>query len=651
MTSPAIKAKPPGETTTKAVLVPGLKRLFKMSWEAKKYFAVATITGILFGLFQIFTGSLIGQATEKVIIPSFQRGEVVSASLWTIILAILGVSVIRATLLVGRRVWTMFAIYDLLVNYRSKLLNVFSKTKLRWHRQHSTGTLLSTVYADTEAAMQALMPWAFAIGTAFMLLYGIVLVAVVDWVMLIVMLIIFILLIATNLAFQIKATPIVTKVQVLRAEVSQIAHESFEGAQLVKSLGKEQDEDERFTKAANELRDYSIKFGYLRSWFDPFIDALPNLGIILFSLLGAYRISQGAFSTGDLVTITYLFTLMSVPIRSFGWVLSNLPRTVIGGERVDEIINTPIAETDPNNLIELEYQQRPARVEFDQVTFEYDDDPALREVSFSADEAEDSRVIAVVGSTGSGKSTLTLLAARLLEPDSGSIKLDGFNLSDLTPESLHQNVALVLQQAFIFEDTVRQNVTLGQTFSDEEIMDALEIAQAKDFVMELEGGLDAKLTEGGASLSGGQRQRLALARAIIRKPRLLILDDATSATDPAVEAAILAGIQERLTSSTLLLIAYRKSTIAIADQVVFMQNGTVVQSGTHRELLSTNEDYKSLVEAYDEAAIAHNILESEQAPKRSNARYNIGTHEDADKAADQVIKSTEAMKDSKEENR
>ena len=278
---------------------------------------------------------------------------------------------------------------------------------------------------------------------------------------------------------------------------------------------------------------------------------------------------------------------------------------------------------------------------FENVNLEYDDEagrerssePALHEVSFAADPDKGSRVLAVVGSTGSGKSTLTLLASRLLDPTKGRILLDGHDMQGLSTESLHSSVALALQQAFIFDDSVRENIALGGTFTDEQIWRALEIAQAREFVEGLGEELETVLGERGGSLSGGQRQRLALARALVREPRLLILDDATSACDPAIEAAILNGIRTHMTNSTLLVVAYRKSTISIADRVVFMSGGTVKGIGTHEELSERDPEYSSLVNAYDEAAIAHNLLETGNGPRRGGAHYNMGTKTDADREA------------------
>lgn len=613
-----------------AVLVPGLKRLLTGSWEQKRWFSLAVLGAIAFALLQIATSSIIGRVTEEVIVPSFASGEAAPALVLGGGAAILGIAVARAVTVMARRIFAAAAQFDLFRLYRERIVRVYAKVPLLWHRRQATGTLLSSVYSDVEATFFAMAPFPFALSTLVMLAYATVVVARIDPVILLVMLALIVLLIVLNVLLQRFATPIAMRSQQLRAEVAEIAHESFDGANVVKSLGREDVEERRFTRAADDLRTAGIRFGYIRGWFDPAIDALPNLGILAVAVLGAWRIGDGHLTTGQLVEVAYLFTLMSLPIRSFGWVLGDLSRTVVGGGRVQQILDVDERRTyGPDPL-----PDGPGVLELDRVTFVYRDDPAavilgrgvreehlavreghaLSDVSLRADPDAGTRVLAVVGATGSGKSTLALLAAGLVPPSDGTIRLDGAELRELTAEALTAEVCLVLQQAFVLDATVRENVTLGEDIDEDTVRWALRVAQAEAFVDALPEGLDTQLGERGGSLSGGQRQRIALARALARRPRLLILDDATSACDPSVELAILDGIRREMTSSTLLLIAYRKSTISLADQVVFLDRGRVADVGAHEELRGRSAGYRALVDAYDEAAISHSLLEASKPP-------------------------------------
>ncbi len=398
------------------------------------------------------------------------------------------------------------------------------------------------------------------------------------------------------------------RAQRLRAEVSGIAHESFDGALVVKTMGREAQETARFAARAGELRDALISVGRLRGVFDPMLETLPSLGTLAVLVVGAIRLRQGAITVTELVSVAFLFTVLAFPVRAIGWVLAELPRSVAGWDRVRRVLDAT-GEMPYGELTLDPATPAPATLAFRDVHFGYEPAEAhlpgtevLGEVTFTVPAG---KTVALVGPTGAGKSTIASLAVRLVDPRTGTITLDGIDVRDLTAASLAANVALVAQVPFVFDDTVRANIALDRSgIGDEEVWAALRLAEADGFVAALPDGLDTMVGERGTSLSGGQRQRLTLARALAGRPRLLVLDDATSAVDPRVEAAILAGLRtpaEGAAPASILVVAYRRATIALADEVIYVEQGRVVARGTHPELLATVPGYADLVTAYEQA--------------------------------------------------
>jgi ATP-binding cassette, subfamily B, bacterial len=513
--------------------------------------------------------------------------------------AILGVAVLKAIGIVGRRVGAGIMQYRLQARYRRAVTKQYLHLPLSWHQRHPTGQLLSNANADVEALWFPIAPMPMAVGVIVMLVIAGVAVVLTDPVLSLVGFTIFPLIFIVNVVYQRTLSPLATRAQQLRAEVSGVAHESFDGALVVKTLGRESDEEVRFRVAADELRDAQIRVGKVRGTFDPALEALPNLGVLVVLLVGAVRVQHGQMSAGDLVQVAYLFTLLAFPVRAIGWVLGELPRSVVGWDRVSQVLEARGALS--YGAIDLVDVDAPASLDVQGVDFAYQEDaPILHGVTFTVDAG---RTIAVVGPTGSGKSTLTTLLVRLVDPASGEVVLDGIDLRAVARGGVAGAAAVVPQQTFLFDDTVRGNVTLGADLPDSAVRRALEVAQADRFVDALPQGLDTRIGERGMSLSGGQRQRLALARALVRSPRLLVLDDATSSVDATVEAAILAGLRTTATAGgqapTVVVVAYRKATISLADEVVYVEQGRVVDRGTPAELLVRCNGYRALITAYE----------------------------------------------------
>jgi len=608
----------------------------------KKVFAGALLGSALYGSMTVGAAWAVGWATDHVVLPAFSAHHTTAGSLAAGGLLIIGVALAKVVGIFGRRLLAGILVYRMQARYRRLVTAAYLRLPLAWHQQRPTGRLLSNANSDVEMAFMPLTPMPMSLGVLVMLLMAIIDMFLTNSVLALIGVLLIPAVIATNTVYVRYSGPRFAHAQELRAHVAEVAHESFDGALVVKTLGREAAETERFAVRARSLRDANIAAGRARSLFTPILEALPNLGVLAVLLFGTQQVAAGNARPGDVVNVAYLITLLAFPIQAIGWVLGDLPRAVVGYERVAAVL----AAED-----RTAYGSRTARrdataaaLEFDRVDFAYpeaESAPVLRSLSTVI---EPGRTVALVGATGSGKSTLAALLARLTDPTGGEIRLDGTVLAEYSKGEISESVALVPQQTFIFGDTVRANVALGADLGEEEIWAALRTAQAEKFVKALPGGLDTVIGERGTTLSGGQRQRLALARALARHPRLLVLDDCTSAVDPSVEAAILDGLREQggdpgQSGATVVVIAYRKATVALADEVLFLEDGAISARGTHEELLTRSPGYRELITAYARAAEDAEL--EERAERADDAEVGQDAVDDVD--ADRVENCAEEI--------
>ncbi len=599
------------KTDPRAGLGEGRHLIARQLRRAPKEFTFGGAGAVLYAAMTILSSFVVGWITDDVLLPAVEAGNVQLTTLAAAAGAVFGVAAARGLGITVRRMGAYYAQHRLQYRDRIEVTGKYLDLPFEWHRRHPTGQLLANANEDVEAASFIAAPLPMAFGVVLMLIVTAALLIVTDPYLAVVGFLVGPSLMAVNYTYQRRMRRVAAAAQTLRAEVADIAHESFDAALVVKTLGREDDEVGRFGQSSDALRDRMVEVGKIRALFDPIIESLPTIGILAVLVVGAWRVDRGLLAPGTLVTFAYLFRLVALPMRVFGWLLGELPRSVVGLSRVESVLST--SET-------VEYGDRTllaaggASATVENLSYSYptvdvvdlgvEDQGRVSASSQGIDavtlEVSPGRTVALVGPTGSGKSTIAHLMVRLFDPDTGEVSLDGHTLDDLERTTLASSVAIVFQETFLFNDSIFNNISLDEDYSLDEVRTAAQLARADDFIMSLEKGYSTVVGERGATLSGGQRQRVAIARALVRSPKLLVLDDATSAVDPSIEAEILEGLRDL--DTTVVLVAYRRSSILLADEVVYIEDGRVVARGKHQSLYGGVTGYRQLIDAYEKDA-------------------------------------------------
>jgi ABC-type multidrug transport system fused ATPase/permease subunit len=532
-----------------------------------------------------------------------------------LVLALLGAGILRLLLTVGRRLIAGKVSLAVEFDLRQRFYEHLQKLELGFFDGQQTGQLMSRATVDLQSIRFFLgygLIWVSQ--SALTILFAAVAMFVLDPVLALLALAPVPFLVATATRYSRRNRPAEQEVQQRIGEVTASAEESISGIRIVKAFARERHVLDRFRHSVNRVFEQSMVSTRLQAFYTPLMGFLPNLGLAAVLWVGGLQVIHGHTNIGHLTAFYLYVVMLSGPVRWLGMSLSMAQRAVASGNRMFEILDREPSMQSPPGAPPL--PEGRGQVSLRRVTLRYDgSEPALTGVDLEVDPG---RTVALVGPTASGKTSLVGLLARLYDPSEGRVVIDGADIKEVDLASLRREIAFVADDSFLFSDTVAANISYARPdASTQEIEAAAKRAQAHDFITALPDGYDTIVGERGLTLSGGQRQRVAIARALLAEPRILILDDATSSVDARTEAQIKAGLREAMESRTTFIVAHRLSTISLADEIVVMDRGRIVDRGTHEELLERCPLYEEIAEKglEDSVYLQRDLEEREELAK------------------------------------
>jgi len=522
-----------------------------------------------------------------------------------LIALILVLGLARALLMVGRRFISGRQALGVEFDLRNKLYSHLLRLSFGFYDRHQTGQLMSRATVDLQSVR-------FFLGYGLIFFFQHVMTVVgvtaimfwTDWRLALISVAVTPLLVALAYRYSHVSHPVLRDVQQKMADVTTVAEENIVGVHVVKAFAQEPAEQQKFERRSNAVFGQSLQANRQRAIYVPALAFLPMLTQAAVLLAGGHFVVNGSLSEGEFIAFNLYVVMLIMPLRMLGMWIGQAQRATASGERIFEVLDEPEEILPRPGAGPL--PAGPGHLGFENVSFGYDSSrPVLEAIDLDVDPG---RTIALIGHTGSGKTTLTTLVPRFYDVTQGRVLIDGVDVRDVELTSLRREIGVISQDPFLFSTSVRENIAFGvPDATDEEIEQAARWAQAHEFIAELPDGYDTVIGERGITLSGGQRQRVAIARALVVDPRILILDDATASVDATTEAKIRIGLREATRERTTLIIAHRLSTIALADEIVVLDDGRIVARGQHEELLETSPVYREIYE--------HGLLEQEFASR------------------------------------
>ncbi|MGF9699220.1 ABC transporter ATP-binding protein [Paenibacillus sp. MABNR03] len=565
-----------------------LRQLQTFFWEKRTYLfvsilflAIATALGLVYP-------NLLRILIDDVIVPrNFEDVPILA-------LTVLGVVILKAGMqflhgFFGGRLGNFLA-YRL----RNACYEKLQFLSFRYYDTAKTGDLMSRLTGDLEA-IRNFIGFGFAqiLNMVLMVVFGAIMMMTMSWQLTLLTLICIPLLAFVALRFESQIHPAFQEMRLALSSLTTAVQENITGVRTVKSFAREPYEVEKFSTRNERYKTNQIHAATLWSRYFPIMEILASVSVVLLLVIGGRMVIQQTLTLGQLVAFFSLIWYIIGPMWNLGFHINNYTQSKASGERVLELLNTPVDVQETEDPIIVEADQVKGHVTFESVTFAYGNKmAAVTDINFDAPPGS---VIGFLGGTGSGKSTIIQLLMRAYNVNSGTIKLDGKNIKDLGIRSLRSQIASVFQETFLFSSSIRNNISYGlKNVSMDEIIRAAKLAKAHDFIMEFPDGYDTVVGERGMGLSGGQKQRIAIARALLKNPKILVLDDATSAVDMETEHEIQSGFQEVMRGRTTFIIAHRISSLRHADEILVLDEGRVVQRGTHKRLIEEPGPYQDV---------------------------------------------------------
>ncbi len=563
-----------------------LARLLRFLAPYRRSLAISTVLAVA------SQGAAIGVLVLTGLVVDELRGARDTHRLTLLVVAILAVGIVKALLMMGRRFISGNQALGVEWDMRDALYARLLRLSFGFYDRHQTGQLMSRATVDLQTVRFFL-----GYGLIFLVQHAVTILSVTvvlffyEWRLALIAVTITPLIVGVAYRYSQVSHPVLRDVQQRLADVATVAEESIVGVHVVKSFAQEERRQASFQQASDSVFRASVRANAQRAAYVPLLTFLPLLAQGAVLLAAGHYVVRGELTLGGFFAFNLLLNMLVAPLRMLGMWIGQAQRATASGERFFEVVDEPEGVADAPGARAL--PPGPGRVSFERVDFSYEPGrPVLEGIDL---EIEPGSTVALIGRSGSGKTTLASLVPRFYDVAAGSVMVDGVDVRELTRRSLRREIGVISQDPFLFSASVHDNIAFGVPDVDRSIVEAASrAAQAHRFVEELPDGYDTVIGERGITLSGGQRQRLAIARALVIDPRILVLDDATASVDATTEALIRAGLAEAMRDRTTIVIAHRLSTISLADVVVVLERGRIVARGTQAELLETSPIFREM---------------------------------------------------------